>query len=57
MSADPIVQLLARGYTREQIAAWQAAVAEQDTDQADAAEPAEPEEDKKPRSAGRRRNT
>lgn len=44
-----IVQLLARGYTREQIAAWQQACAEAEQ-QAE-----EPAEEKKPR-AGRRRN-
>lgn len=42
-----VVQLLARGYTREQIAAWQQACAETEAEQADAEET--------PRSAGRRR--
>lgn len=47
MTSDPVVQLLARGYTREQIAAWQQAVAEQAA--------ADAENDKKTTSAGRRR--
>lgn len=47
MTSDPVVQLLARGYTREQIAAWQQAVAEQET--------ADTDTEKKSTSAGRRR--